>query len=223
MGWNGIFSSSQLTWPVSRVVWRLFLRLLHLSLVRCLVIGKRTRQRLLAKSTERCAKCGGERLGGERKTCLPPACIDSNSDSMATWTTGLLSIWDDFETMLNSTVLCGALIVLLPARNALELNNGHAACGVRHEMLARAFNSCGCSNKDAAMSINLALCCLFPPIAVFWRRQMRDIYSIDGSMLGDLQAYLFCFPCAVMQECRELKKRGVNNLDLPAQMSMASR
>ena len=210
-------------------MWRLFL--LPLSIGQepgHLIVGSRQGNGFWPKvpnlgTTERGAKCGGERLGAERKACLPPACVDSNSDSMATWTTGLLSIWDDFETMLNSTVLCGALIVLLPARNALELNNGHAACGVRHEMLARAFNSCGCSNKDAAMSINLALCCLFPPIAVFWRRQMRDIYSIDGSMLGDLQAYLFCFPCAVMQECRELKKRGVNNLDLPAQMSMASR
>ena len=219
VGWNGIGWSTQLTRASkdATIVWRLLKTLLG-------GLAWLPGNGFSPKVTPRTGcLCGGERLGKERKACLPPACIDSNSDSMATWTTGLLSIWDDFETMLNSTVLCGALIVLLPAHNALELNNGHAACGARHEMLARAFNSCGCSNKDAAMSINLALCCLFPPIAVFWRRQMRDIYSIDGSMIGDLQAYLFCFPCAVMQECRELKKRGVNNLDLPAQMSMASR
>jgi Cys-rich protein (TIGR01571 family) len=142
---------------------------------------------------------------------------------MASWNTGLLSIWDDFETMLNSTVLCGALVCMIPARNALEMNSGQAACGIRHGLLARIFRNCGCNDRDAAYSINLALCCMFPPILVFWRKQIRDTYSIEGSMIGDFMAYSMCFPCAAMQESRELKKRGISNMDVPIQISMDSR
>lgn len=142
---------------------------------------------------------------------------------MATWSTGLLSLWDDFETMLNSTVLCGALIVLVPARNALELSNGQASCGLRHAFVQRMCSNCGCNDQDAAYCLNLIVCCMFPPIMVFWRKQMRDTYSIDGTMMGDCGAVACCFPCAVMQESRELKRRGVNMLDVPAQISMDSR
>ena len=139
------------------------------------------------------------------------------------WSTGLLSFWDDFETMLNSTVLCGALMPLIPARNALDLNNGHATCGIRHGILVRMCSNCGCNDRDAAFSVNLILCAVFPPVLVFWRKQLRETYSIEGSIMGDFMACMFCFPCAVMQESRELKKRGVNYLQVPAQISMDSR
>jgi Cys-rich protein (TIGR01571 family) len=142
---------------------------------------------------------------------------------MASWSTGLLSIWDDFEVMLNATVLCGTLVPLIPARNALDLNNGAAACGLRHGLVQRAFAKCGCNDRDAAYGLNLALCCCFPPIMIFWRKQMREVYSIDGSILGDAAAVCMCFPCAVMQESRELKKRGMNYLGVPSQISMDSR
>ena len=65
------------------------------------------------------------------------------------WSTGLLSLWDDFEVMLNSTVLCGALVVLIPARNALELNNGQAACGLKTGLMVRLCGNCGCNDRDA--------------------------------------------------------------------------
>ena len=139
------------------------------------------------------------------------------------WSTGLLSFWDDFETMLNSTVLCCALVPMMPARNALDLTNGQPACGMRHGLLARLCGNCGCNDRDAAFTINLILCTLFPPILVFWRKQLRDTYSIEGTMLGDFMACTFCFPCAVMQESRELKKRGANYLQVPHQISMDTR
>jgi len=65
------------------------------------------------------------------------------------WSTGLLSLWDDFEVMLNSTVLCGALVVLIPARNALDLNHGQAACGLKTGLMVRLCGNCGCNDRDA--------------------------------------------------------------------------
>lgn len=41
--------------------------------------------------------------------------------------------------------------------------------------------------------------------------------------MGDLLACAGCFPCAVMQECREIKRRGTALLQVPAQLSMAAR
>jgi len=156
----------------------------------------------------------------ERQPDLPHG---SKPCAKMSWSTGLLGIWDDFEVMLNSTVLCGALVPLIPSRNALDLNNGSAACGLRHGFIVQMCSPCGCNDRDAAFGLNLMLCCIFPAIMVFWRKQLRDTYSIDGSILGDCMACALCFPCAVMQESRELKKRGSNYLDVPSQMKMESR
>jgi hypothetical protein len=67
----------------------------------------------------------------------------------------LLSIWDDFEVMLNSTVLCGALVVLIPARNALDLNNGHAACGLKTDLMVKLCGNCGCNDRDAGTDMRV--------------------------------------------------------------------
>ena len=48
-------------------------------------------------------------------------------------------------------------------------------------------------------------------------------FSIDGSVRGDLLACACCFPCSVMQEAREIKKRGTGFLHVPPQIQMTSR
>mmetsp|Transcript_45459 Transcript_45459/g.108495 ORF Transcript_45459/g.108495 Transcript_45459/m.108495 type:complete len:144 (+) Transcript_45459:354-785(+) len=139
------------------------------------------------------------------------------------WSTGLCSIWDDFETMLNATALCGGLLMCLPAKNNVDLNGGNAMCGLGGGPFTPLFKDCGCSDADIALAINFSIFMAFPPIAVMWRKQVRDTFSIDGSMRGDALACAFCFPCMVMQESREIKKRGTGFLKVPEQLYMTSR
>uniref|UniRef100_A0A7S0QIP9 PLAC8 family protein n=1 Tax=Cryptomonas curvata TaxID=233186 RepID=A0A7S0QIP9_9CRYP len=125
------------------------------------------------------------------------------------WSTGLLAMWDDFETMLNGTVLCGAMALCLPAKNTMDLNDGRASCGIPSDKCLPMVKNCGCSSRDAAFTVNCMLCCAFPCIAAYWRMEIRNVYGIDGHICGDCAACLCCFPCMVMQESREIKKRGV--------------
>ena len=142
---------------------------------------------------------------------------------MSSWSTGLLAFWDDFETMLNGTVLCGAMVVLMPARTNLDLVGGTATCGIPTVKLMPCVEPLGCSEQDAAYCANLAICMAFPPIMIFWRKQMRDMYSIKGSIPGDLVSCILCFPCMAMQEAREIKMRETGRVLVPAQLNMNSR
>mmetsp|Transcript_20236 Transcript_20236/g.39291 ORF Transcript_20236/g.39291 Transcript_20236/m.39291 type:complete len:143 (+) Transcript_20236:91-519(+) len=142
---------------------------------------------------------------------------------MSGWSTGLLAFWDDFETMLNGTVMCGAMVVLMPARTNLDLVGGTATCGFPSTKIMPCVEHFGCSEQDAAYCVNLSLCVMCPLLTVFWRKQMRDMYSIKGSVPGDLLACALCFPCMAMQEARELKMRETGRLYVPQQLDMHSR
>jgi len=139
------------------------------------------------------------------------------------WSTGILAFWDDFETLLNGTVMCGAMIILMPAHNNLELLDGQASCGLGVRRIMPFVKDIGCSERDAAYMINCLLFSAFPFMAVYWRKQMRDMYAIKGSIIGDLGACVLCFPCMVMQEAREMKIRGGAQMSVPEQMHMNSR
>jgi len=96
--------------------------------------------------------------------------------------TGLFSVFDDFEALSASTLLCGTLNLCLPARNAVDLHGGRASCrmGDRQANVAKAFRGWGCTDRDAAFTVNMALCTACPCIVIYWRAQMRAIFSIDG-------------------------------------------
>jgi len=53
------------------------------------------------------------------------------------------------------------------------------------------------AERDTAMLINSLLCAMFPCMGMYWRKQIRDAFSIQGSMSGDCFACACCFPCAV--------------------------
>ena len=84
---------------------------------------------------------------------------------------------------MSSTLLCGALNLCIPARNAVDLNGGKASCrmSARQSTVANAFRGWGCSDRDAALSINMALCAAFPCMAIFWRRCDIHPIVISGS------------------------------------------
>jgi len=60
---------------------------------------------------------------------------------------------------------------------------------------------CGC--KDCFYSTMCPFCC-----GILVRREIRDMYGINGSILSDSCAYFCCFPCAIAQDSREMKIRG---------------
>ena len=49
----------------------------------------------------------------------------------------------------------------------------------------------------------LTLCTLF--YGAWRRRQMRRLFELPGSVLGDLVVWLFCTQCALCQEYRTMK------------------
>ena len=53
------------------------------------------------------------------------------------------------------------------------------------------------AERDTAMLINSLLCAVFPCMGMYCRKQIRDAFSIQGSMSGDCFACACCFPCAV--------------------------
>jgi Cys-rich protein (TIGR01571 family) len=151
--------------------------------------------------------CRGQ-LGSLRCGMISKQVSDRKAHSFST----RFLIWVlEFEsTVLNGTVLCGAMTFCIPAKNTMDLNDGRASCGIPSDRCLPMVKNCGCSSRDAAFTANCLLCCVFPCIAAYWRMELRNVYGIDGHLCGDCAACLFCFPCMVMQEAREIKKRGVS-------------
>jgi len=60
--------------------------------------------------------------------------------------------------------------------------------------------------------MSLLGCCCF--IHAFKREQLREKYGLEESICGDCFTTCFCGPCAICQEAREIKVRGMMNIDL---------
>mmetsp|Transcript_36489 Transcript_36489/g.84605 ORF Transcript_36489/g.84605 Transcript_36489/m.84605 type:complete len:113 (-) Transcript_36489:10-348(-) len=112
----------------------------------------------------------------------------------------------------------------MPLRIGLELFDGGPTLPIPVDLLIKFFSAWGCLERDVALTLNGLLFMLLPcPTHVYWRRQLRHLYSIDGTLIGDCGATMCCFPCAVCQESREVKRRGGNYLGLPEVLEMRSR
>jgi hypothetical protein len=70
---------------------------------------------------------------------------------------------------------------LLPQPRPGNLSNLTPARHHPQAKLMPAVSHLGCTEGDAAYFANCVICLCFPPIMVFWRKQMRDMYSIKVS------------------------------------------
>mmetsp|Transcript_22700 Transcript_22700/g.52963 ORF Transcript_22700/g.52963 Transcript_22700/m.52963 type:complete len:142 (-) Transcript_22700:245-670(-) len=139
------------------------------------------------------------------------------------WSTGLLAIFDDYEIYSHATNCCGVGLLVMPVRVGLEVFDGGPTCPVPVDLMVSLFQRAGCHERDVALTLNAILFGICPCVRIYWRKKLRNYYSIDGSVLGDCFAATCCFPCAVCQESREVKRRGGNYLAVPEQLTMTSR
>eukprot|EP00296_Roombia_truncata_P008642 JP447140.1.p1 GENE.JP447140.1~~JP447140.1.p1 ORF type:complete len:145 (+),score=29.78 JP447140.1:22-435(+) len=133
------------------------------------------------------------------------------------WSTGLLGAFDDFEVFMYAST--GAAF-LLPAHYSVDVYNGSAAFGLPGAKIGSTFKSCGCTERDGACLINGALLECFAPIWIFYRGALREKYSIEGSLLADVVVFCCCPICGIMQDAREMKKRGGGGFTTPAPQMM---
>ncbi|ELR16612.1 DUF614 family protein [Acanthamoeba castellanii str. Neff] len=102
---------------------------------------------------------------------------------MSDWETGLCECFSDFPTCL-SAYFCGCFDV--------------------------AYHYAAAEDRECGVVDGLLAYCFFPCCACIARGKIREKYNISGSFLGDVLAVWCCGCCAVSQQSRELKHKGVS-------------
>eukprot|EP01136_Pigoraptor_vietnamica_P023052 Opistho-1_new@74759 len=120
------------------------------------------------------------------------------------WSTGLFGIFDDMKIFL-----FGTQAYMLAVNNSVITSGGKATFGIDGESCAKPCFTAGCIGSDGVFCTNACVFCCLPCVYFLWRQEVRNKFQIQGNMLGDCIACCCCFPCAVMQDARELKIRGV--------------
>ncbi|KAH0756916.1 hypothetical protein KY290_020409 [Solanum tuberosum] len=76
------------------------------------------------------------------------------------------------------------------------------------EIIDKGSNSCGVNGALYAIIICVTCCPCF--YSCFYRNKMRQQYLLKKNPCGDCLVHCFCEACALCQEYRELKNRGVD-------------
>ena len=119
----------------------------------------------------------------------PSAAFGVQPNKEGDWTTGLCSC---FEDPMNCCITYWCPCVTF---------------GQSVEILDRGQTSCVCSG---------AVCCLLAQIysscwyTCTYRSKLRNQFSIPGDQCEDFCIHCWCQPCALCQEYRELKNRGLD-------------
>ncbi|KAI6675751.1 hypothetical protein NL676_003657 [Syzygium grande] len=95
----------------------------------------------------------------------------------------------------------------MPMYNVLGTNVGvwtTSLCGCFDDLS----NSCACAGILCFLIFNIFICSFCYTCTC--RTKLRGLYSIPGNQCGDCCVHLWCEPCALCQEYRELKNRGFN-------------
>merc|ERR1711991_1117436 len=138
------------------------------------------------------------------------------------WSTGLFGCFDDGWIFLFGMLAPCALAVYSSA----AIYDGACFCQCLVEKVKCCLNMCGCKTSDGGMCINAGIACLcsalasamnslfgfgfllFPCPYCCWRAKLRGDKGITGSAITDYLMYCCLFPCAAMQDARELKAMG---------------
>eukprot|EP01013_Petalomonas_cantuscygni_P008490 TRINITY_DN21219_c0_g1_i1.p2 TRINITY_DN21219_c0_g1~~TRINITY_DN21219_c0_g1_i1.p2 ORF type:complete len:166 (+),score=10.37 TRINITY_DN21219_c0_g1_i1:128-625(+) len=138
------------------------------------------------------------------------------------WSTGLFGCFDDGWIFIFGMLAPCALAV-----NSSTHIYGGACCGQGLvKKVTPCMNACGCKETDGGLCVNFLIACCFSSIAMSlssffgigtllmpcpyccWRAKLRGDKNITGSMITDYFVYCCLFPCAAMQEAREVKAMG---------------
>lgn len=103
-------------------------------------------------------------------------------ENMSDWETGLCECFSDCNTCC-SAYCCGCF----------DVAYHYSAAEDRH-----------CGPMDGCGGVCCFLCC-----ATFARNKIRQKYDIPGTFVGDFCCIWFCTCCAIAQQSRELRQRGV--------------
>ena len=126
------------------------------------------------------------------------------------FSTGLYAIFDNLPVYIyagTSGINCVGIneCLNIDTITKLQVSKGEPGWGI---------SLCGCLPEDGIRVFN---CCIYaiiryfgcgPCVLAYWRCQLREEYSVDGSYLGDCLLYCCCCGvCAQMQEAREIRIR----------------
>ncbi|KAB8087644.1 cell number regulator 2 isoform X1 [Oryza sativa Japonica Group] len=104
------------------------------------------------------------------------------------WSTDLFDCFDDSSNCF-MTWLCPCITF---GQIAEIVDRGSSSCGTSGSLYALVFLVTGCS-------------CIYSCI---YRSKLRSQYGLQETPCPDCLVHLWCEPCALCQEYRELKKRG---------------
>jgi len=114
---------------------------------------------------------------------------NANVNNPSAWTTGLCACGEDFSTCC-LTYFCPCITF---GRIAEILDNGSTSCGVSG-VLYYLLMLVGCN----------------PCYSCFYRKKLRAKFNLEEDPCGDCLVHCFCESCALCQEYKELKNKGLD-------------
>ncbi|PON86477.1 PLAC8 motif-containing protein [Trema orientale] len=124
---------------------------------------------------------------GDSKYASQQAYINGSQQPSSQWTTGLCGCFEDTSSCM--TTCCCPFITF--GRNAEIIDRGRTTCA------------------SAGLIFYLLNCCAFM-YSCTYRTKLRGLYSLPEEPCKDCCVHYFCVCCALCQEYRELKNRGLD-------------
>lgn len=140
--------------------------------------------------------------------------IQQPTTRSAEWSSGICACFDDMPSCCVG-VFCPCFLF---GKNAESLGSGTLAGScMTHFILWGVVNGLCCLlTEGALLGIPGTVVACY---ACGYRKALRAKYNLQEAPCGDLTTHIFCHPCAICQEYREIRERGGSSgssLQLPA-------